>query len=92
MRQSAGTIRQKLWMGRHRTRRGYSREGLELGMHNLAPELTVNLDGIFWHPLSTDADMQVSRQLFPLAAAVERVQDQLDTLARTGTLPLMTFT
>ncbi len=73
-------------------RRGYSREGLELGMHNLAPELTVNLDGIFWHPLSTDADMQVSRQLFPLAAAVERVQGQLDTLARTGTLPLMTFT
>ncbi len=73
-------------------RRGFSREGLELGMHNLVPELTVNLDGIFWHPLSTDADMQVSRQMFPLAAAVERVQSQLDTLARTGTLPLMTFT
>lgn len=73
-------------------RRGYSREGLELGMHNLVPELTVNLDGIFWHPLSTDADMQVSRQLFPLAAAVARVQGQLDSLARTGTLPLMTFT
>ena len=73
-------------------RRGYSREGLELGMHNLVPELTANLDGIFWHPLSTDSDMQVSRQMFPLAAAVERVQSQLDTLARTGTLPLMTFT
>ena len=73
-------------------RRGYSREGLELGMHNLVPEVTVNLDGIFWHPLSTDSDMQVSRQLFPLATAVGRVQGQLDTLARTGTLPLMTFT
>jgi MoaA/NifB/PqqE/SkfB family radical SAM enzyme len=73
-------------------RRGYSREGLELGMHNLVPELTANLDGIFWHPLSTDADMQVSRQLFPLAAAVDRVQGQLDVLARTGSLPLMTFT
>jgi MoaA/NifB/PqqE/SkfB family radical SAM enzyme len=73
-------------------RRGYSREGLELGMHNLVPELTVNVDGIYWHPLSTDADMQVSRQIFPLVAAVERVQGQLDTLARTGTLPLMTFT
>ena len=71
---------------------GMSREGLELGRHNLVPELTANLDGIFWHPLSTDADMQVGRQLFPLAAAVERVQDQLDTLARTGALPLMTFT
>jgi MoaA/NifB/PqqE/SkfB family radical SAM enzyme len=41
-------------------RRGYSREGLELGIVNLVPELTVNLDGVFWHPLSTDADMQVS--------------------------------
>ena len=73
-------------------RRGFSREGLELGMHNLAPELTVNLDGIFWHPLSTDADMQVCKQMFPLSAAVDRVQGQLDALARTGTLPLMTFT
>ena len=73
-------------------RRGYSRERLELGMHDLVPELTVNVDGINWHPLSTDADMQVSRQIFPLAAAVEWVQGQLDTLARTGSLPLMTFT
>ena len=73
-------------------KRGFSREGLELGRHNLVPELTVNLDGIFWHPLSTDADMQVSKQMFPLATAVERVQGQLDALAATGMLPLMTFT
>jgi MoaA/NifB/PqqE/SkfB family radical SAM enzyme len=73
-------------------KRGYSREGLELDRHNLVPELTVNLDGLFWHPLSTDADMQVSKQMFPLATAVERVQGQLDALAATGTLPLMTFT
>ena len=73
-------------------KRGYSREGLELGMNNLVPELTANLDGIFWHPLSTDADMQVSRQMFPLSAAVDRVQGQLGALAATGTMPLMTFT
>lgn len=73
-------------------KRGYSREGLELNMGNLVPELTVNLDGVFWHPLSTDADMQVSKQVFPLATAVERVRQQLDTLARTGSTPLMTFT
>jgi hypothetical protein len=73
-------------------KRGYSREGLELNMQNLVPELTVNLDGVFWHPLSTDADMQVGRRVFPLAAAVERVQSQLDALASTGALPLMTFT
>jgi MoaA/NifB/PqqE/SkfB family radical SAM enzyme len=73
-------------------KRGYSKEGLELGMHNLVPELTVNLDGVFWHPLSTDADMQVSKKLFPLAAAVERVKAQLEAIASTGSVPLMTFT
>jgi MoaA/NifB/PqqE/SkfB family radical SAM enzyme len=73
-------------------KRGYSKEGLELGMHNLAPEITVNLDGAFWHPLSTDADMQVGKRLFPLAAAVERVQRQLEAIAQTGAVSLMTFT
>ncbi len=73
-------------------KRGYSKEGLELGMDNLLPEITVNLDGVFWHPLSTDADMQVSKKIFPLATAVQRVQTQLDEIARTGAAPLMTFT
>ena len=73
-------------------KRGYSKEGLELGMANLVPELTVNLDGVFWHPLSTDADMQVSKKMFPLASAYERVKAQLDVMARTGAVPLMTFT
>ncbi len=73
-------------------KRGYSKEGLELGMGNLVPELTVNLDGIFWHPLSTDADMQVSKKIFPLKTAMERVQSQLDAMAATGQVPLMTFT
>jgi MoaA/NifB/PqqE/SkfB family radical SAM enzyme len=73
-------------------RRGYSREGLELDMTNLIPEVTVNVDGIFWHPLSTDADMQVSRSLFPLGDAVARIRGQLDEIARTGRSALMTFT
>lgn len=73
-------------------KRGYSKEGLELGLGNLMPELTANLDGIFWHPLSTDADMQVSKKLFPLRAALERVQNQLAEMARSGGVPLMTFT
>jgi MoaA/NifB/PqqE/SkfB family radical SAM enzyme len=73
-------------------RRGYSKEGLVLDMTNLVPELTANLDGIFWHPLSTDADMQVSKKLFPLATALERVQGMLDEMARSGAAPAMTFT
>jgi len=73
-------------------KRGYSREGLELGMGNLVPEITVNLDGVFWHPLSTDADMQVNKKIFPLAASVERIKEQLQAIAVTGDVPLMTFT
>jgi hypothetical protein len=73
-------------------KRGYSKEGLELDMGNLVPELTVNLDGIFWHPLSTDADMQVSKKIFPLKTAMERVQSQLAAMAATGARPWITFT
>jgi len=72
-------------------KRGYSKEGLELDMTNLLPEVTVNLDGLFWHPLSTDADMQVSKKIFPLAGAVERIRQQLDAMAAGGA-PLTTFT
>jgi MoaA/NifB/PqqE/SkfB family radical SAM enzyme len=73
-------------------KRGYSKEGVELGMGNLVPEITVNLDGIFWHPLSTDADMQVSKKMLPLAPAVERIKGQLEAMALSGEVPLMTFT
>ena len=73
-------------------KRGFSREGLELDMGNLVPEVTVNVDGVFWHPLSTDADMQVSRNLFPLAESVEKIREQLASISLTGKASLMTFT
>jgi MoaA/NifB/PqqE/SkfB family radical SAM enzyme len=73
-------------------KRGYSREGMELDMGNLIPEVTVNLDGVFWHPLSTDADMKVSKTLFPLAQSVQRIQEQLSAISLTGKASLMTFT
>jgi len=73
-------------------RRGYSQDGLVIGMDNLMPEVTVNTDGVYWHPLSTDADMQVSKKIFPLAAAVDRIRQQLDVMASTGTVPPITFT
>ncbi len=72
-------------------KRGYAKEGVELDMTNLLPEVTINLDGVFWHPLSTDADMQVGKKIFPLAAAVERIQGQLEAMDEGGA-PLMTFT
>ena len=55
-----------------------------MDMTNLLPEVTVNLDGVFWHPLSTDADMQVGKKILPLASAVERIQGQLDAMTAGG--------
>jgi MoaA/NifB/PqqE/SkfB family radical SAM enzyme len=72
-------------------KRGYSKDGLELSMANLVPEVTVNIDGVFWHPLSTDADMQVSKKMFPLKASVDRIQSQLDEIAKTGSAGMLTF-
>jgi len=54
-------------------------------------ELIVNFDGVFWHPLSTAANMQVTKRIFPLAQAVARVQRQLEAIACTGSVPMMTF-
>lgn len=59
-------------------RRGFSKEGLEISKNNLAPEITVNQDGVYWHPLSTGADMQVSEHIFPLSEAVCQVLAELE--------------
>jgi MoaA/NifB/PqqE/SkfB family radical SAM enzyme len=73
-------------------RRGYSKQGLELNMTNLIPEVTVNVDGVFWHPLSTDEDMQISSTIFPLSTSVQKIQQQLNTIALTGSSVCTTFT
>ena len=73
-------------------KRGYSKEGIELDMNDLMPEVTVNLDGVFWHPLSTDRDMQVSKTIFPLKTAVERIQQQLEAITADGRASLLEFT
>jgi MoaA/NifB/PqqE/SkfB family radical SAM enzyme len=60
-------------------RRGFSEEGLEVGVDNLSPEVTVSSDGVYWHPLvsPSDGDMLISNQVFPLAKAVECIQNRL---------------
>lgn len=73
-------------------KRGYSKEGIELGMDNLVPEVTVNVDGVFWHPLSTDGDMQIARKIFPLSHSVEKIKSLMEEMARTGSAPVVTFT
>lgn len=60
-------------------RRGFSDEGMDVDSSNLAPELTVTRDGVYWHPLASPGsdDLLVTRQIFPLAAAVACIEERL---------------
>jgi MoaA/NifB/PqqE/SkfB family radical SAM enzyme len=62
-------------------KRGFSEEGMEVGKHNLVPEMTINDKGVYWHPLSTDPDLLVCEEIFPLAAAVSQIEEELATIS-----------
>lgn len=55
-------------------KRGFSVKGMPLSLPALEPEVTVNRDGVYWHPVATDDDLIISRTLFPLAESVEQIQ------------------
>lgn len=73
-------------------RRGFSKNGLELNQSNLCPELTVDVDGVYWHPLGTGQDMLVSSNIFPLTAAVQIVKEKLASFEQYEPGLLQTFT
>ena len=75
-------------------KRGFSDEGQSVNLETLVPEVTVTLDGVFWHPLASPSslDMHISDQIFPLAAAVETIQQRLEGLSQANSDPLQTFT
>jgi MoaA/NifB/PqqE/SkfB family radical SAM enzyme len=73
-------------------KRGFAGEGLEVNKASLVPEVTVGVDGVFWHPLSTDPDMRVRKEIFPLKTAVECIQEQLESIANNGGEAPSTFT
>jgi pyruvate-formate lyase-activating enzyme len=55
--------------------RGVADRGIELTVETLIPEVTITADGVFWHPVAADHDDQlVTRDLFPLAAAITEVR------------------
>lgn len=60
-------------------KRGLSNEGLEVGIHNLNPEITVSREGIYWHPLTTQEGQLIREQIFPLSEAVRCIQEKLAT-------------
>lgn len=59
--------------------RGVASQGVAVSRADLVPEVTITADGVFWHPVGAeDADLLVTREIFPLAesfAAVRRAFD-----------------
>jgi len=59
--------------------RGSAREGVALSRADLAPEVTITAEGVYWHPVGAeDTDLLVTRDIFPLVesfAAVRRAFD-----------------
>jgi MoaA/NifB/PqqE/SkfB family radical SAM enzyme len=72
-------------------KRGFSQQGLEVCKANLAPELTVNDRGVYWHPLSTDPDLLVSERVFPLAEAVDKARSELQEILQASQVELSAF-
>jgi MoaA/NifB/PqqE/SkfB family radical SAM enzyme len=63
-------------------KRGFSDDGIEVSKENLAPEMTVNVAGVFWHPISTKPDLQVNDRVLPLSDALIRMQAELSRLCQ----------
>jgi len=61
-------------------RRGFSAKGMAISLPALEPEVTVNRDGIYWHPVATDPDLLISPQLFPLQEAVDHIKEIRESL------------
>ena len=60
--------------------RGSASDGIAVSRADLVPEVTITADGVYWHPVGAeDADLLVTRDIFPLAesfAAVRRAFDR----------------
>ncbi len=69
------------------TKRGLSHEGIELRIDDLAPELTVTAEGVFWHPQSAGEAMLLAREIFPLRDALALMRANFEVLAAGGPTP-----
>jgi MoaA/NifB/PqqE/SkfB family radical SAM enzyme len=68
-------------------RRGYSREGMEVTAQDLEPEVTVSVDGVYWHPLACEDDLLVTRRIFPFAVAMDQVHERYHAVLAGGAMP-----
>ena len=59
--------------------RGSASDGVALSRADLVPEVTITADGVYWHPVGAeDADLLVTRDIFPLAESFAAVQRAFD--------------
>jgi pyruvate-formate lyase-activating enzyme/TusA-related sulfurtransferase len=59
--------------------RGFAEDGLALARADLAPEVTITADGVYWHPIGAeDADLLVRSEIFPLADSFAAVRGAFD--------------
>jgi uncharacterized radical SAM superfamily Fe-S cluster-containing enzyme len=59
--------------------RGAAREGMAVTRADLVPEVTITAEGVYWHPVGAeDADLLVTRDIFPLSDSFAAVRRALD--------------
>ena len=59
--------------------RGFATQGVALARVDLMPEITITAEGVFWHPVGAeDADLLVTREIFPLGEAFTAVHRAFD--------------
>jgi len=61
-------------------RRGFSAKGIAISLPALEPEVTVNREGVYWHPVATAPDLLISPRLFPLSEAVGQIKEIRESL------------
>jgi pyruvate-formate lyase-activating enzyme len=59
--------------------RGSAAQGLALARADLVPEITITVDGVYWHPVGADdVDLFLTAEIFPLAEAFAALRRALD--------------
>jgi pyruvate-formate lyase-activating enzyme len=59
--------------------RGFADQGLALARADLVPEVTITVDGVYWHPVGADdSDLLLTREIFPLADAFAELRRALE--------------
>ncbi len=59
--------------------RGVAIKGVAVSRADLVPEVTITAEGVYWHPVGAeDADLLVTREIFPLAESLAAVRRAFD--------------